>query len=145
MKPPIHGLMAEFKTAEEVLQATRRARTEGYRNLDAYTPYPVEGLATELGLTRTRVPLVVLLGGLVGAGGGFFLQYWAAAVDYPLNERGRPYYSWPAFIPITFELLVLLAALPALPAMFYLIGLPQPSHSLLRVPRLGDPCTDGFG
>src|SRR5207237_9382806 len=110
MKPPIHGLMAEFKTAEEVLQATRRAWQEGIRSMEAYTPYPVEGLAAELGLPRTRVPFVVLTGGLVGAAAGFFMQYWAMAVDYPINVGGRPYNSWPVFIPISFEVMVLVAS-----------------------------------
>src|SRR5207245_3511562 len=119
-RAPIHGLMAEFETAEEVLAAVRRARQEGYRDMDAYTPYPVEGLSEELGLTRSRVPFVVLVGGLVGAAGGFFMQYWAEAVDYPLNVGGRPYNSWPAFIPITFELMVLVASFAALLGLFYL-------------------------
>src|SRR5437879_12813847 len=93
-KTPIYGLMAEFRTAEQILEATRRARQEGYRQMDAYTPYTVEALAEELDLPRTRVPFVVLMGGLVGAGAGFFMQYWAMAVDYPLNVGGRPYNSW---------------------------------------------------
>src|SRR5262249_30183493 len=113
MKPrtPYHGLMAEFETAEQLLAATRRARQQGYRNMDAYSPYPVEGLAIELGMVRTSVPFVVLVGGLVGAAAGFFMQYWSMAVDYPFNVGGRPTNSWPVWIPITFEIMVLVAAL----------------------------------
>ncbi len=137
MKPrtPIFGVMAEFETAEEVLQATRRARVAGYRDMDAYTPYPVEGLATELGLPRTRVPFVVLICGLVGAGVGFFMQYWSMAVNYPFNVGGRPPNSWPVFIPITFEVMVLVASLAALFGMLLLNGLPQPHHPVFNVPR----------
>jgi hypothetical protein len=146
MKPrtPLHGLMAEFKTAEEILEATRRARQEGYRQMDAYTPYPVEGLATELDLPRTRVPLVVLLGGIAGAVAGFFMQYWAMAIDYPINAGGRPYNSWPAYIPITFEMLVLVAALAALLGMLFLNGLPEPYHPVFNVERFARASQDRF-
>jgi len=136
--------MAEFETAEQILAAVRRSRQEGYRNMDAYTPYPVEGLSEELGLTRSWVPFVVLVGGLVGAAGGFFMQYWAEAVDYPLNVGGRPYNSWPAFIPITFEMMVLVASLAALLGMFYLNGLPMPYHPVFHLPRFARDSQDRF-
>ena len=141
---PIYGLIAEFETAEQILEATRRARERGYRRMDAYTPYPVEGLATELGLERTRVPMVVLIGGLVGAAAGYFMQYWAMAIDYPLNVGGKPYNSWPAFIPITFELMVLVAAFAAILGMFFLNGLPQPYHPVFNVPRFARASQDRF-
>src|SRR5438552_951518 len=143
-RTPFYGLMAEFATAEEVLAAVRRARTEGYRAMDAYTPYPIEGLSEELGLQRSRVPAIVLAGGLVGAAAGYFMQYWAMAVDYPLNVGGRPYHSWPAFIPITFEMMVLVAALAALLGMFYLNGLPMPYHPVFHVPRFSRATQDRF-
>lgn len=141
---PIHGLMAEFKTAEEILAAARRAWQEGYRDMDAYTPYPVEGLATELSLPQTRVPFVVLTGGLVGAAAGFFMQYWAMAVDYPINVGGRPYNSWPVYIPISFELMVLVASFAALFGMLFLNGLPQPYHPVFNVPRFAHASQDRF-
>jgi Protein of unknown function (DUF3341) len=141
---PIYGLIAEFETAEQILEATRRAREQGYRRMDAYTPYPVEGLATELGLERTRVPMVVLIGGLVGAVAGYFMQYWAMAIDYPINVGGKPYNSWPAFIPITFELMVLVAAFAAILGMFFLNGLPQPYHPVFNVPRFARASQDRF-
>lgn len=137
MKPrtPVHGLMVEFEAPEEVLEATRRAWQAGYREMDAYTPYPVEGLPAELGMKRTGVPFIVLAGGFVGASAGFFMQYWAQAVNYPMNSGGRPYLSWPTWIPPTFEMLILLAAFSALFGMLFLSGLPRPYHPVLRVPR----------
>jgi hypothetical protein len=136
--------MAEFVTPQQVLDATRRAAQEGYRQMDAYTPYPVEGLATELGLPRTRVPFVVLVGALVGAGVGYFMQWWAMAYDYPFNVGGRPYNSWPAFIPITFEVTVLVASFAALLGMFFLNGLPRPHHPVFSVPRFARATQDRF-
>jgi hypothetical protein len=141
---PFYGLMAEFRTAEQILEATRRARREGYRRMDAYTPYPVEGLAEELDLPSTRVPFVVLMGGLIGAAAGFFMQYWAAAVDYPLNVGGRPYNSWPVFIPVTFEMMILVAALAAILGMFFLNGLPEPYHPVFNVSRFALASQDRF-
>ena len=109
--PALYGLMAEFEAPEGLLAATRRAREEGYRRMDAYTPQPVEGLAEALGFHETWVPLIVLIGGIAGCAGGYFLQYYVAAIDYPLVVAGRPLNSWPAFIPVTFAMTVLGAAL----------------------------------
>jgi hypothetical protein len=132
---PIYGLLAEFDNPEELVQAVRRARNAGYRKMDAYTPFPVEGLAEELGFHHTALPLIVLMGGIVGCVGGLLLQYWIAAVDYPLNIGGRPLNSWPAFIPVTFELTILVAALSAVLGMLGLNGLPRPHHPLFNSPR----------
>ena len=143
-RPPIHGLMAEFATPQQLLDATRRASHEGYRHMDAYTPYPVEGLAEELGMRGSRVPFVVLVAGLVGAAAGFFMQYWAMAVDYPFNVGGRPPNSWPAFIPITFEVMVLVASFAALFGMLFLNGLPEPYHPVFNVPRFDRASQDRF-
>jgi hypothetical protein len=141
---PLYGLMAEFLTPEEILRATRRAHEMGYREMDAYSPYPVEGLAEELGLRRTRVPFVVLMAAIVGAATGFFMQYWSMAVDYPINSGGRPLNSWPAFIPITFEVMVLVAAFAALFASFFLSGLPRPHHPVFNEPRFARASQDRF-
>ena len=134
-KPPFYGLMAEFTDPEALLAATRRAFADGYRHMDAYSPLPIEGLAEALGFYKTRVPLIVLIGGIVGCVGGFYLQYWIAVIDYPINVGGRPFNSWPSFIPVTFELTVLLAALFALFGLLALNRLPMPYHPVFNVER----------
>ncbi len=141
---PLHGIVAEFTTAPDVLRAARAARAAGYTVLDAYTPYPVEGLAPALGHPRNRVPFVVFGGGLVGAVVGFFMQYWAMAVDYPLNVGGRPFNSWPVWIPITFELLILLASFGAFFGMLFLNGLPRLYHPVFDVPGFSRSTQDRF-
>jgi hypothetical protein len=146
MKPEtaIHGLMIEFAEPAQILEATRRAWNEGYRDMDAYTPYPVEGVAAALGLKKNRIPSVVFVGGLVGAAFGFFMQYYSMAVDYPFNSGGRPYNSWPVFIPVTFEVLVLVAAFSAFFAMLFLNGLPRPHHPVFNVPGFERASQDRF-
>jgi hypothetical protein len=132
---PIYGLMAEFEGPTELLAATRRAYAEGYRRMDAYTPFPVEELSEALGHVHTKLPLVVLIGGITGCVGGYLLQYWAASIAYPLNVGGRPFHSWPSFIPITFECTILVAALSAVLGMLAMNGLPMPYHPVFNVPR----------
>jgi hypothetical protein len=143
-KSPIYGLMAEFDRPEELRSAAQQAYAAGYRRMDAYTPFPVEGLAEALGLHRTRLPLVVLLGGIVGCIGGFGLQYYASVIDYPLNIGGRPLNSWPSFVPVTFETTILCAALAAVLGMLALNGLPMPYHPVFNVPRFELATRDHF-
>ena len=112
-RPQLYGLMAEFGDANELVAATRQAYDAGYRKLDAYSPFPIEELAEAMGVHHTRLPLLVLIGGICGAIGGYALQFWTSVIDYPINVGGRPLNSWPAFIPITFETTVLVAALTA--------------------------------
>lgn len=132
---PIYGLMAEFDSPEALLEAGRRAFAEGFRRMDAYSPFPVDGLAEAIGFHRTRVPLIVLIGGIIGCLGGFYLQYWVAVIDYPINIGGRPLNSWPSFIPVTFELTILLAALAAFFGVLALNRLPMPYHPVFNVKR----------
>ncbi len=130
-----YGLMAEFASADALLEAARRARGEGYARIEAYSPFPVEGLAEVVGFRRSRVPLAVLLGGIGGGLGGYFLQWYSAVVHYPENIGGRPLHSWPEFIPVTFELTVLGAALAAFVAMLVANGLPRLRHPVFGAPH----------
>jgi hypothetical protein len=143
-RPPIYGLMAEFHTPEELLAAARETYAAGYRRFNAYSPYPVEGMAEAVGFHHTRLPLIVLIGGIVGACVGFGLQYWGSAIYYPLNIGGKPLNSWPAFIPITFETTVLFAAFAAVLGMLALNGLPMPYHPVFNVERFALASRDRF-
>ena len=140
----IHGVMGEFGTPEELIHAVEKVREAGYVRLDAFAPFPVEGLSEAMGLKRNLVPAITLLGGLAGGIGGFSLQYWVAAITYPLNIGGRPLNSWPAFIPVTFELTILGASLAAVFGMLALNRLPHPHHPVFNVERFTHASSDRF-
>jgi hypothetical protein len=131
----LYGLMAEFASAEALVEAARRAREAGYARVEAYSPFPIEGIAEAVGFGDSRVPLASLVGGVLGGAGGFFLQWYAAVIDYPINVGGRPTNSWPAFIPVTFEMTVLFAALSAVVFMFAANGLPRLRHPVFNAPE----------
>ena len=131
----IYGLMAEFEDPTSLVTATERAHREGYRRMDAYSPFPIEELHHALGSKPSRLPLIVLIGGLVGCIGGYTLEYWSSVIAYPLNIGGKPLHSWPAFIPVTFECTILAAALSCVLGMLALNGLPMPYHPVFSVPR----------
>ena len=139
-----YGVLAEFDSAERLVEAAKQARRAGYTHLDAFSPLPVEGLAEALGRRNTRMPLVFLLGGLAGGATGYGVQWFSAAVDYPFNVGGRPFHSWPMFIPITFELTVLCAALGGVFAMLLRNGLPRLHHPLFQVPGFERASLDRF-
>jgi hypothetical protein len=141
---PIYGLMAEFEHAEELVDAARKTREAGFTCMDAYTPFPIHDLPEAIGFRKTRLPLIVFVGGLIGGLTGYLMQYHAAAVAYPINVGGRPLHSWPAFIPVTFEMAVLFAALSAVLGMLALNGLPQPYHPAFNVPRFALASRDRF-
>ena len=143
-RPPIHGLMAEFDSPTQLVLATRRAHEEGYRKMDAYTPFPIEELSDAIGFRHTKLPLIVLIGGILGCLGGYGMQYWIAAIDYPVNVGGRPYNSWPSFIPVTFETTVLVAAISAVLGMLALNGLPMPYHPVFNVRSFALASKDKF-
>ena len=140
----VYGLLAEFDGPSPLIAAARAARAQGYRRLDAFTPYPIEELSEVLGQTRTRLPLIVLVGGVLGAMGGYGLQYWSAVMAYPFNIGGRPFHSWPAFIPPTFETTILCASIAAVLGMLAVNGLPQPYHPVFNVPSFALASRDRF-
>ncbi|MFL6306643.1 MAG: DUF3341 domain-containing protein [Candidatus Sulfotelmatobacter sp.] len=142
--PGIHGAMAEFETPEDLIEAAERAYGQGYRRMDAYAPMPVEGLAEAVGFKKNKVAFAVLIGGICGCVGGYALLFWMTVIAYPHNVGGRPLHSWPAYIPITFECLILLSALTALVAMLAMNGLPQPYHPVFNVPQFERASRDGF-
>lgn len=143
-RPPIHGLMAEFDNASDLVQAAHRAHQAGYRRMDAYSPFPIEELGEAIGFHHTNVPLGVLIGGLLGGLSGFLMQYWISAINYPVNVGGRPLNSWPAFIVVTFEMTILGAALFAVLGMLALNGLPMPYHPVFNVERFAFASKDRF-
>jgi len=127
--------MARFQSPEQLLEAALKARDAGYSRLDAYSTLPIEGLSEAVGLESTRLPLIVLISGILGGIGGFALQYWISVIDFPLNVGGRPFNSWPSFVPIMFETTVLCAALGAVVGMLALNGLPSPYHPVFNMPQ----------
>ena len=143
-RPPLYGLMAEFNSADDLIEAAHKIHDAGYKRVDAYTPYPIEEVSEALGHHRSKLPAIVLTGGLLGALGGYSLQYWAAVIEYPLNIGGRPFHSWPAFIVPTFECTILAAALFAVLGMFALNGLPHPYHPVFNVPRFALASRDRY-
>jgi hypothetical protein len=139
-----YGLMAEFLTPDELLVAARKARDAGYRKMDAFTPMPVEGLGDAIGFRSKAVSYFVFAGGVVGVCGGFALLYWIAVIAYPHNVGGRPLNSWPAFIPIMFECMVLIACLTAVVSMLALNRLPQPYHPVFNIAAFEPASQDRF-
>ncbi|MGH9536474.1 MAG: DUF3341 domain-containing protein [Terriglobales bacterium] len=140
----VYGLMAEFDSVNALMDAANRTREAGYKRIDAYSPFPVEGLAEAIGFHHDEVPLVVLIGALLGGLGGYLLQYWISVVSYPINVGGKPYHSWPAFIVVTFEMTILFGGIFAVFGMLALNGLPMPYHPVFNVPRFAFATNDRF-
>jgi hypothetical protein len=142
--PAVYGLMAEFETPTQLVDAATQARLQGYRKMDAYSPIPIHEIDEALGLRRTRLPMLVLAGGILGGLAGYSLEYWSQVMAYPLNIGGRPFHSWPHFIPVTFETTVMGAALSAFFGMWIRNGLPQPYHPVFNVPAFARASRDRF-
>jgi len=143
-KPLIYGVVAEFDGAEALLEATKKTVAEGYRRIEAYSPFPVAGLDEALGFQRSRVPLIALLGGIFGCVGGFTMEWFSATIHYPINVGGRPMNSWPSFVPVMFEMTILCASVAAVLGMLALNGLPMPYHPLFNVEGFARASRDRF-
>jgi hypothetical protein len=143
-RPPVYGLMAEFPSADALIAAAHQVHAAGFQKVDAYTPYPIEAVSEALALPPSKVPILVLIGGLLGGLGGYMLQFWSQTIRYPMNIGGRPVHSWPAFIVPTFECTILGAALTAVVGMILLNGLPQPYHPVFNVPRFALASRDRY-
>ena len=142
--PPLYGVMAEFENPTDLVAAAQKVYSLGYRRINGYSPYPIEELSEAIGFTKTSLPLIVFIGGLIGGLTGFFMQYWIEVIDYPINVGGKPTNSWPAFIPITFEMTVLFAAFSAVLGMLILNKLPQPYHPVFNLPNFALATRDRF-
>jgi hypothetical protein len=143
-KPGIYGLMAEFDNRTALVNATRAAHNNGYKKIDAYSPFPIAELSDILHLHGNKLPLIVLIGGILGGLTGYLLQYLVAVNYFPINIGGRPLHSWPSFIIITFELTILFGCFAAFLGMMALCRLPMPYHSVFNVPRFAKASRDGF-
>jgi len=141
---PIYGVIAEFDNPSALVAAARAAREKGYRKLDAYSPFPIEELSDALHLHKNRLPLIVLIGGIIGGLIGYLMQYYVTVIYFPINIAGRPLHSWPSYIIITFELTILLASISAVFGMFALCGLPMPYHPVFNSPRFALASNDRF-
>lgn len=142
--PPLYGVMAEFDNPTDLVAAARRTYETGYRRINGYSPYPIEELWEAIGFHHTSLPLIVLIGGIIGGLAGFLMQYYLSVYDYPLNVGGKPFNSWPAFIPITFEMTILCAAFAAVFGMLALNKLPQPYHPVFNAPNFKLASRDHF-
>jgi Protein of unknown function (DUF3341) len=141
---PLYGLLAEFHSPHDVVEAAKRVREAGYRRVDGYSPYPIEELAEALEFHKSPLPMLVLAGGILGLLAGWGLEYWSAVIEYPMNVGGRPVNSWPAFIVPAFETTILFAAGTAVFGMLALNGLPQPYHPVFNVPSFALASRDRF-
>ena len=142
--PRLYGVMGQFDNPSALVAAARETYAAGYRRINGYSPFPIEELSEAIGFTRTSLPLIVLIGGILGGVGGFFMQYWMEVIDYPINVGGRPFNSWPSFIPITFECTILAAAFAAVLGMLALNKLPQPYHPVFNAPNFALATRDSF-
>ncbi len=141
---PLYGLIAEFETSDALLAAAREAHAAGYREMDAYSPFLIDGLAEAMGARSPWISYITLAGGIIGGGGGYLMQLWYSTIGYPINVGGKPYNSWPAFIPVTFELTILGAVVFALFGMLILNGFPEPYHPVFNLSSFARASQDRF-
>lgn len=140
----VMGMVVAFATPEKLLEEVRRVREAGFSRVRAYTPYPVKGLSEALGIRNVKMVLVMFIGGVCGCAGGYYLQWWINVIDFPLNSGGRPYHSWPAFVPPTYECTILLASLTGFFAMLTANGLPRIADPIFTAPHIDKATRDRF-
>lgn len=140
----LYGILAEYGTAQDLLDAAQKTHRQGYRKVDAFSPFPIEELSEVLHHPKSKVPLVCLVAGIIGLLGGYFLQYWASAINYPINVGGRPLNSWGAFIPVTFECTILAAGIATVVGMILLNGLPRHYHPVFNAENFSRASSDRF-
>jgi hypothetical protein len=143
-RTPHYGLLAEFDSPTALVKAAELTRDAGYKKIDAYSPLPIEGLAEAIGFHHDLVPLVTLIGAIIGGTTGYLMQYWINVINYPLNIGGKPYHSWPSFIVVTFEMTILFGGISAVFGMLALNGLPMPYHPVFNVARFAMASKDRF-
>lgn len=144
-KPPFYGILAEFTSAQTLLDAVLRVKGEGYTSIDAFMPFPVEEISQEIcNHKKSKVSKIVAVGALLGLATAFAMQYWVSVYSYPLNIGGRPLNSWPAFVPVMFELTILFASFSAIGGMLFLNGLPRPHHPLFNIEQFERVMVDRF-
>ena len=141
---PVHGMIAEYATPADIYAAAEAIRDAGYSRWDLYSPFPIHGIDEAMGIRRTKLPVLIGCIGLTGASLGFLMQYWMSAVDYRLTVQGKPFGAWEPFVPITFELGILLTAFTTLIGMLALNGLPRWNHPLLKKERFLSTSDDRF-
>jgi hypothetical protein len=140
----LYGVMAEFEDPSSLVNAARTAYHNGFRKLDAYTPFPIEELSEALHLHKNKLPLIVLIGGILGGLTGYLMQYYVTVIYFPINIAGRPLHSWPSYIVITFELTILFASIASVLGLLGLCGLPMPYHPVFNIPRFSAATRDRF-
>ena len=140
----LYGLLAEFEEATELRAAAKEARSAGFSQIDAFSPFPIEGMSPLVGLHQTKLSRLVLVGGVVGLLVGVGMQYYATVINYPINVGGRPLASWPAYVPVTCELVILFAAVATILGMLALNGLPMPYHPVFNVAAFKEVTRDRF-
>jgi hypothetical protein len=143
-RTPNYGLLAEFDSPTTLVRAAEQTRDAGYKKIDAYSPLPIEGLAEAIGFHHDLVPLVTLIGAIIGGTTGYLMQYWINVINYPLNIGGKPFHSWPSFIVVTFEMTILFGGISAVLGMLALNGLPMPYHPVFNVSRFAFASKDRF-
>jgi hypothetical protein len=143
-RTPNYGLLAEFDSPTDLVKAAEATHAAGYVKIDAYSPLPIEGLAEAIGFHHDLVPLVTLIGAIIGGATGYLMQYWINTMAYPLNIGGKPFHSWPSFIVVTFEMTILFGGLSAVFGMLALNGLPMPYHPVFNVSRFAMASKDRF-